>query len=279
MAENAPTTRPVVAAIARVMAEVGSVEKRGENSFHRYTYATAADIAHALQKRMAEAGLVIVPYQGELRFLEEGSVLAVDFAFEVVHMSGDRLEERPRFTGMSSCKNTKGGFDDKALNKCLTAATKYFTLHLFRIPTGDYADADGEPDKAAPEPKFYRPPTPAQPAGPVKSPEKAPPELKKASPAPAKGEPLPAWVDAHCRRLLGASEYLQDFYGSPPATAPEELIRRMAKDVKELCAAKTRQDFEGTNAAHLIDALDRAVDEQNTLAADDPALPVGVGRG
>lgn len=145
-----PEPRPVLAAIAKVMSEVGSVEKRGKNDFHRYDYATAADIAHALQKRMAEADLLIIPYQQDIRFTANDSVMLADFTFEVVHTSGDKLEERPMFTGMASCKNSKGGFDDKALNKCLTAAIKYFTLNLFRIPTGEYADADGEEDKAMP---------------------------------------------------------------------------------------------------------------------------------
>ena len=139
--------RPVIKAIATVMATVGSVEKRGRNDFHRYDYATAADIAHALQKKMAEAGLVIIPTQRELSLMDDGNVLAIRFAFSVEHESGDRLDERPEFTGMSAARNSKGGFDDKAANKCLTAASKYFVLNLFKIPTGDYHDADGEEDK------------------------------------------------------------------------------------------------------------------------------------
>lgn len=145
------TERPVLKAIAAIMAEVGSVEKRGTNSFHNYQYATAADIAHALQKKMAAAGLIIIPYQKSFTLIANESVLVMEFAFAVEHVSGDRLEERPVFSGMSSAKNTKGGFDDKAANKCLTAATKYFTLNLFRIPTGDYFDSDKDDDKPAPK--------------------------------------------------------------------------------------------------------------------------------
>jgi len=109
----------------------------------------AADIAHALQKRMAAAGLVIVPHQRKMEFLFDGAVLAIEFEFLVEHVSGDKLEERPCFTGMASARNSKGGIDDKAANKCLTAATKYFALNLFRIPTGDYHDADAQEDAPA----------------------------------------------------------------------------------------------------------------------------------
>ena len=50
----------VLTAISKIMAEVGTVRKDGMNEFHKYKYATAADIAHALQKKVAEAGLVII---------------------------------------------------------------------------------------------------------------------------------------------------------------------------------------------------------------------------
>lgn len=143
------TERPVLKAITAIMAEVGSVEKHGTNSFHNYKYAKAEDIAFALQKRMAAAGLIIIPYQRERQLIAGDSVLCMDFQFSVLHVSGDGIAEWPSFTGMASCKNSKGGFDDKAANKCLTAALKYFTLALFRIPTGDFPDADKEEDKPA----------------------------------------------------------------------------------------------------------------------------------
>jgi hypothetical protein len=43
---------------------------------------------------------------------------------------------------VSTCRNSKGGWDDKSLNKCHTAARKYFLLALFQIPTGEEDDAD-----------------------------------------------------------------------------------------------------------------------------------------
>lgn len=144
--------RPVLKAISSIMADVGAVEKKGKNEFHKYDYATAADVAFALQKRMADAGLIVIPHQREMKLLANETVLAIEFEFLVEHVSGDRLEDRPVFTGMASARNSKGGFDDKAANKCLTAATKYFLLNLFRIPTGDYPDADEEEDKAHPAP-------------------------------------------------------------------------------------------------------------------------------
>ena len=63
-------------------------------------------------------------------------------------VSGETWPQPLRQTGVSTCRNSKGGWDDKSLNKCHTAARKYFLLSLFQIPTGEEADADfGENDE------------------------------------------------------------------------------------------------------------------------------------
>lgn len=149
------TTTPnaaVLAAITDITSKIGSVKKSGRNDFHHYDYATAADLLHKLQPMLAEAGLVIITTQKELRFLDQQqSLLAIDYEFSLHHKSGAVHPERPVVTGMASARNSKGTFDDKAANKCLTAATKYFLLNLFKIPTGDYDDADADGDAPAPK--------------------------------------------------------------------------------------------------------------------------------
>lgn len=147
-----------MAAIAKVMAQCGAIEKRGTNDFHRYSYATAADVAHALQKPMAQEGLVILQTEKARTFEHDGSVLSISYEFVLAHSSGDFWPEKPVLTGMCSCKNTKGGIDDKASNKCQTAARKYFLLGLFCIPTGQYdADADGDAPVPHHEPEHVPP--------------------------------------------------------------------------------------------------------------------------
>lgn len=144
--------RPVVAAIAKVMGEVGAVEKRGNNQFHGYKYATAADVAHALQRLMAENGLVTVQREIGVNHDNDTGILAVRYEFTVMHSSGDALDP-VQMTGMSRAKDSKGGFDDKAANKCHTAARKYFLLGLYNIPSGDYPDPDADETPAGPEKK------------------------------------------------------------------------------------------------------------------------------
>lgn len=153
--DGTPPQRPVVAAISRVMKEVGTVEKRGENKFHGYKYATAADVAFALQRLMAENGLVVIQRERDTRYDDAMGMLAVRYDFDVMHASGDALAP-VQMTGMSRAKDSKGGFDDKATNKCHTAARKYFLLSLFQIPSGDYPDPDADETPAAPPPRKSR---------------------------------------------------------------------------------------------------------------------------
>lgn len=146
--------RPVLAALSAVMSEVGSVKKDGKNDFHNYKYATAADVMHKLQPLMAKNGLTIVQHQTALEFIQDGAAMAIQYEFHVLHSSGDRLDLAAVHTGVAAARTSKGGPDDKAANKCHTAARKYFLLSLFQIPTGDYddADADGEVPTASKPP-------------------------------------------------------------------------------------------------------------------------------
>lgn len=149
--------RPVLVAIAAVMSEVGSVKKEGTNEFHRYKYATAADVLHKLQPLMAKHGLTIIQHQRSLDFIQDGAAMAIAYEFHVMHSSGDALELHAVHTGVAAAKTSKGTPDDKAANKCHTAARKYFLLSLFQIPTGDYDDADADADGDVPVDKKATP--------------------------------------------------------------------------------------------------------------------------
>ena len=144
----------IVTAIAKVMGADLYIQKRGKNAFHGYKYATVGDILDKIQPLMSEAGLVIFQDEGPTEFLDEGNVMATRYWFTLAHISGAVWPQKFVHTGMSACRNSKGGFDDKAANKCHTAARKYFILGLFQIPTGEDfrqaahdadADAHGDP--------------------------------------------------------------------------------------------------------------------------------------
>jgi hypothetical protein len=138
----------LVSAIAAVMAEVHTVAKRGVNEFHRYRYAKMEDILKEITPLLGRHGLVIFQSETGRAMFDDDNVIAVEYAFTVAHVSGETWPQPLRQTGVSTCRNSKGGWDDKSLNKCHTAARKYFLLALFQIPTGEEADADlGENDE------------------------------------------------------------------------------------------------------------------------------------
>ena len=147
----------IVTAISKIMADVGSVKKDGENKFHNYKYATASDILHKLQPLLAREGLVIFQHEIASEMIADGLALAVTYEFVLAHREGEVWPEKPRYTGIAAARNAKGGFDDKSGNKCHTAARKYFMLALFQIPTGDYDDADEQEDRPAGKPKRENP--------------------------------------------------------------------------------------------------------------------------
>lgn len=148
MSEPNHMPAPIGEAVVAIMAKVRNVEKQGENKFHNYKFARVEDLIFQVQPAMAEAGLVIT--QDELSHgIEADAVMLATYAFSLSHVSG--VTWGPvRQTGMASARNTKGGWDDKALNKCHTAARKYFILGLFQVPAGDLPDADVDADREAP---------------------------------------------------------------------------------------------------------------------------------
>src|SRR5688572_13128409 len=54
-------TKSLVTKLAEVMALVHRVPKRGRNEFHKYDYATEADIVEAVRGGLAERGVLLVP--------------------------------------------------------------------------------------------------------------------------------------------------------------------------------------------------------------------------
>jgi len=145
-----PSGGGLVGAIAAVMNEVHVVAKRGENEFHRYRYATMGDILKEITPLLGRHGIVIFQSETGRAMFDDDNVIAVEYAFTVAHASGETWPHVIKQTGVSTCRNSKGGWDDKSLNKCHTVARKYFLLALFQIPTGEEDDADQGDRRPAP---------------------------------------------------------------------------------------------------------------------------------
>jgi len=127
-------------AIGQVMQEIGTVAKDGTNKFHNYKYVKVEDLLARVTPLMAKHGVVILQTEVDRSMLDGDKAVAVRYAFSLIHSSGEVWPERLYQTGLSRCRDSKGGFDDKCFNKAHTAARKYMLLALFQVPTGDEAD-------------------------------------------------------------------------------------------------------------------------------------------
>jgi hypothetical protein len=157
-----PTTPfdKLAGAIAGVMEEIGIVPKHGENKFHNYKFSRIEDVLQALTPLTAKHGIVIMQSEIERGFMDKNNAIYATYDFTVMHKSGQVWPERQRQTGVSRTRDSKGGFDDKSLNKCHTQARKVFLMSLFQIPTGDEVEdrkkkherpAMAEPKRDAPQ--------------------------------------------------------------------------------------------------------------------------------
>ena len=143
----------IAGAIAAVMKELTPVKKEGKHEHFNFKYAKMQDLMQELTPLMGQHGLAIIPTELEKSWVDKQYV-SVRYAFTIIHESGEVWPERPEWTGMSLALTHKGGVDDKCLNKCATAARKYFLLALFNIPTADMDDADkGSSDAPRQPPK------------------------------------------------------------------------------------------------------------------------------
>jgi hypothetical protein len=114
----------LVAALASVMSEIDVVLKRGVNKFHGYKYVEMGDLLRQVTPLLGKHGIVVWQTETGRATFDGDNVLAIEYAFTVAHVSGETSEPMKR-TGMSRCRDSKGGCDDKQLNKCATAATAF----------------------------------------------------------------------------------------------------------------------------------------------------------
>lgn len=134
----------VLEAIHQVMKEVGYVQKKGRNDFHKYNYAGEADLLAVLRPAMLEAGLILLPSLVDQVWTDEHGNTHIVMEYTLAHVSGDVWPETLRIPGSGNDMSSKGRLGDKGPYKALTGANKYLLFKLFQIETGDDPEnADG----------------------------------------------------------------------------------------------------------------------------------------
>jgi hypothetical protein len=204
----------IATAIAMIMSEIGVVGEGGENKFQNYKYMSYKDMFRKLTPLMGKHGLAVIPTEKTKSLFDNDAVVMGTYQFTIIHKSGEVWPFQPEWTGVSRARDSKGGFDDKALNKCATAAQKYFLKALFQIPSGeDDEDPDNHdgivqgqrsaPQRRAPVPS----PSSPQPRGPVQ--QAAPivqPSKPEEGPHKIVGGTYATWTSSYIEAVQSAGD-------------------------------------------------------------------------
>lgn len=247
----------LASALSDVTAKIGSdpVHKGGRNTFHNYDYARMQDILTKLTPMMAEAGLTIMQSEITRGFLDNGAAVYVEYEFTVLHKSGQVWPQKLRQTGVCNARASNGKFDDKAINKCHTAARKYMLLALFQIPTTDDADADGGANDGGNYPQHGNdeqraPPTSerrAQPKQEAPKAERQPVEWKEPFVIPTEGKKFSEWAAEYADRIKIAKDvdeialWIELNSGPLNIMADDEKAARLYSRIQEIQAERRNE--------------------------------------
>lgn len=139
----------ILRALNAVMQEVDYVQKKGENDFHGYKYATEADVLDRLRPAMVKHGLILIPSVNQVSAVDTNGNTSVTIQYTMAHISGAVWPHPIIAAGCGNDKN-KSGVGDKGLYKALTGANKYLLFKLFQIETGnDPEESEGDRNREA----------------------------------------------------------------------------------------------------------------------------------
>ena len=129
-------TAGIYSKMLKVHAAVHRVPKNGRNEFHKYDYATEADLTDTLRPLMAEAGVLFFP-------TIESETKQGDVATVVLKVSFIDAEDGSSIIGRWLGEGQDKG--DKAFYKAFTGAVKYALMKTFLVATGDDPELDDKP--------------------------------------------------------------------------------------------------------------------------------------
>ena len=143
-AKEDTTTLSLVTKLSRVMASVGTVEKKGYNDHHNYKYVMEPELFDSIRGGMSEYNLMLIPTVE--RVDRAGGIATITMCYKILDGdSGDSIEIPWVAEGQDS--------GDKGINKALTSASKFLISKMFLCVTDDH----GEPPDAENQNREARP--------------------------------------------------------------------------------------------------------------------------
>ena len=133
--------------LVEVMKDCGHVAKNGSNDFHKYKYATAADVLSLVNDSLTKHGIMSAVESNLIEIREvrtakgNGENLATVETF--VTLTDSDSGEQIKIKGLGSGQDA----GDKSVAKAQTMAIKYAFLLSFAISTGDDPEADTHTDE------------------------------------------------------------------------------------------------------------------------------------
>jgi ACT domain-containing protein len=139
--------RSLVKKLVEVMKEVKYIQKRGFNKFHKYNYATEADVNEKVREELSKVNVIMIPNMVSHDTREHTNrngnveyIVTVNMEFKFI--DGESSEE---ITFNMSGSGQDAG--DKGIFKAIAGAQKYALMKAFMIPTGDDPEADSGVDE------------------------------------------------------------------------------------------------------------------------------------
>ena len=135
--------KQIAAKLTKIMQACSYVQKTGYNDFHKYKYATAADVLEKANESMVlnNVASIVRPEIIEFRDVQNarGATEHLATVKTTITLIDCESGETIDLIGMGSGQDSS----DKAIMKAQTAALKYAWMMSLNISTGDDPEADG----------------------------------------------------------------------------------------------------------------------------------------
>lgn len=139
--------KKITSKLVNVMEEVSHVQKNGTNEFHKYQYATAADVLEKVNEALCKNKICSVAKASLISLDHVTNAKGNQEHLATVQMNIRLIDsETGEYVDIAGLGNGQDS-GDKAVMKAETASIKYAYMMAFNISTGDDPEADIRTDQ------------------------------------------------------------------------------------------------------------------------------------
>ena len=142
--------KTIASKLVKIMNECNYIKKSGTNDFHKYKYATSAEVLEKINTALVKQNICSIVIPQILSNIDVTTTKGnIEHLFTVkidIMLLDAETGETVTITGLGSGQDS----GDKAVMKAQTAAIKYAYLLSMAISTGDDPEADNKTDQEKP---------------------------------------------------------------------------------------------------------------------------------